>query len=119
MNDRININLLSAFSNHTVEKLLRNVAANGHATQVADSHHGHYASYALDGIFSTNVETGARCAMTQKVSGAWWQVDLVTTYTIVKIAVTTTQENGNISLFPKLTTVTLRVYCEALNSALP
>ena len=104
-----------------MEKLRRNVAANGHATQVNDTHptsnnQGHYASYAVDGIFFTAMENDAKCAVTQKVPGAWWQVDLITTYKIVKIAVTTTQANGNISLFPKLTMITLRVHCEALTS---
>ena len=70
----------------------------------------------MDGIFSTNMETGAKCAVTQMLLGAWWQVDLLTTYKIVKIAVTTTQANGNISLSTKLTMVTLRVHCKALNS---
>ena len=99
--DGIAVNLLPGSSNHAVEKLLRNVAVNGYATQVADyqtssNNPGHYASYAVDGIFSTNTETGDRCAMTQKVSGAWWQVDLLTIYRIVKITVITSQANGNI-----------------------
>ena len=72
-----------------------NVAKNGFAAQVADYHHTgrfsdpDYASYAIDGNFSTDLNNGARCAVTQSWYGAWWQVDLLTTNLVVKVAITT------------------------------
>ena len=79
------------------EKLLvPNVALNGEATQSSNFHHygwfvdPDYANYAIDGKFDTDIhDLRARCALTQKETGPWWQVDLKNEYEIRQVAVTT------------------------------
>ena len=78
-----------------IERLWPNVARNGVASQVSDYHHPSlfsnpdYAFYANDGNFSTNLNEEARCAITTNVFGAWWKVDLLDLYLVIKVAVTT------------------------------
>ena len=86
-----------------VETLFPNLALNGTATQISDFHHGQfsdpdYAFYAINGDFATKIlESGARCAITLSVAGAWWQVDLMKIHWIRKVAITTRHEFGNCS----------------------
>ena len=48
------------------------------------------ANYAIDGLFGTEfIDSGDRCAVTQKEYGAWWQVDLKHEYEIKRVVVTT------------------------------
>ena len=84
----------------SLEVLSPNVALNGIATQITNYNHGYgdpdYASYAIDGDFSTDI-LGAhhRCAVTlNNMNGAWWQVDLLQLYTIQKVALTTRKLHG-------------------------
>ena len=84
-----------------VGELIPNVARNGFATQSSDYHHTtrfddpDYAFYATDGDFSTELSRDARCAITlDNLGGNWWQVDLLTPYLIVKVAVTTRHTFG-------------------------
>ena len=83
-----------------MEVLSPNVALNGIATQITNFNHGYgdpdYASYAIDGDFSTDI-LGARhrCAVTlNNMYGAWWQVDLLRLYIIEKVALTTRKLYG-------------------------
>ena len=84
----------------SLEVLSPYVALNGVATQITNYDHGYgdpdYASYAIDGDFSTDI-LGAhhRCAVTlSNMDGAWWQVDLLQSYTIEKVALTTRKLYG-------------------------
>ena len=77
-----------------------NIAKNGVATQINNYHHTQfsdpdYAFYAINEEFSTDILNGnARCALTNRAYGAWWQVDLLTKYRIVKVAITTRKSFG-------------------------
>ena len=78
------------------------MARNGFATQSTDYHHTarfndpDYALYAIDGDFSTDLNGGARCAITlDNLGGNWWQVDLLTQYLIIKVAITTRHNTGD------------------------
>ena len=78
-----------------VELLTPNVALNGEATQSSNLKHFRFidpdvANYAIDGKFDTDVDDlNARCALTHKETGPWWQVDLKDEYEISKVAATT------------------------------
>ena len=78
--------------------LTSNVATNGIATQISDYYNPvrgnpDYASYAIDGDFSTNINEG-RCSKTGRSFGAWWQVDLKRPFDINKVAITARDRNG-------------------------
>ena len=82
-----------------MEVLFPNVALNGIATQISNYDHGcgdpDYASYAIDGDFSTDVAGAChRCAVTLSNNGAWWQVDLLHLYIIEKVALTIRRLHG-------------------------
>ena len=84
-----------------VGELVPNVARNGFATQSSDYHHmtrfddPDYPFYAIDGDFSTELSKGARCAITlDNLGGNWWQVDLLTQYLIIEVAITTRHTLG-------------------------
>ena len=91
---------LSSNVTDSLEVLSPNVALNGSATQITNHVYGHwspdYASYAIDGNFSTDIHgAGHRCAITlDNMNGAWWQVDLRQLYTIEKVAITTRKQYG-------------------------
>ena len=78
-----------------VKLLTPNVALKGEATQISSTKHDRFsdsddAQYAIDGNFGTDVlGSGARCAITLKEHGAWWQVDLKYEFEITKVAITT------------------------------
>ena len=85
-----------------MELLTPNVALNREANQSSSYHHTTRkddvgfdepdgAHYAIDGNFSTDLTSGARCAITKPRSGSWWQVDLKYEFEIKKVAVTTTK----------------------------
>ena len=85
------------FAASCVEFLSPNIARLGTATQKSNYHHTHlfpgdpdYAHYAIDGNVDTDLNAGARCAVTWNNAGAWWQVDLLQDYNIEKVAITTT-----------------------------
>ena len=86
------INILDTLVAIAFEILSPNVAPSGTATQVSSWKHAQFsdpAHYAIDGNFDTDLNAGARCAITMNNPGAWWQVDLIHEYRIEKIAVTT------------------------------
>ena len=72
--------------------LNQNIAVYGEATQ--SSTYQHYgkkleANFAIDGVFDTEIDSNARCALTQWEQNPWWQVDLKAEYEIYKVALTT------------------------------
>ena len=77
-----------------------NIATGGNATQSSDYHHTSLfgdpdgAHYAIDGTFSTDLNNQARCAITTNAMGAWWQLDLLSQYTIEAIGITTRENVG-------------------------
>ena len=83
--------------------LTPNIARNGIATQISDYNNAargtpDYASYAIDGDFSTNINGIGRCAHTNGHAGAWWQVDLRKRFQIQKVSITTRDLHSGIKL---------------------
>ena len=99
------VNILDTLAAIAVEMLSPNVARLGTATQVSSYHHTSLfsdpddAHYAIDGDFDTDVNAGARCAITWNNPGAWWRVDLIQEYSIEKIAITT-RKAGKVLFIP-------------------
>ena len=82
--------------------MVPNPARGGIATQISNYTHEHLfpnpdeGKYAIDGDFSNFIPTGGRCAITELNAGAWWQVDLLATYEISKVAILTRYLAGKI-----------------------
>ena len=72
-----------------------NIATNGIASQISNhsTNRSNTASNAIDGNFKYD-----RCAVTQKIGGAWWQVDLQAQFRIVAVSITTRKMAGMTTL---------------------
>ena len=66
-----------------------NIARHGIASQISNHSTNNTASNAIDGNFKDD-----RCAVTPKIGGAWWQVDLRTQFRIVAVSITTRKMAG-------------------------
>ena len=72
-----------------------NIARNGIASQISNhrTNRSNTASNAIDGNFKYDC-----CAVTRKIGGAWWQVDLQTQFRIVAVSITTWKMAGMTTL---------------------
>ena len=66
----------------------------GSATQGSNFENNHFAKYAIDGNFTTDLIHLGQCTHTNKDAGAWWQVEFTDIYTIQKVAITTRKGSG-------------------------
>ena len=77
-----------------IEQLSPNIALEGSATQSSNFENNHFAKYAIDGIFTTDLITLGQCTHTNKDAGAWWQVEFTDIYTMQKVAITIRKSSG-------------------------